>query len=115
MLQDELDTPDDGPAVGNERAFVGEEMAPRETVMVSIVKGNQLDPESERLSGETGTGETGTGTLVVRLGAVMTVDHEPGLPDSGTVTVRTTVAVLLGPSGMVTVTTEPSEMPGTEI
>ena len=43
-------------------------------------------------------------------GAVMIVDQEPGLP-SGTVTVRTTVAVLSGPSGMVTVTTDPAGGP----
>ena len=42
----------------------------------------------------------------------MTVDHDPGLPDSGTVTVRIIVGELLGPPGIVTVNTEPVELPG---
>jgi hypothetical protein len=42
----------------------------------------------------------------------MIVDQEPGLPESGTVTVRTMVPVLPCPSGIMTVTTEPAEFAG---
>jgi len=42
----------------------------------------------------------------------MTVDHDPGLPESGTVTVRIIVAELLGPPGIVTVNMESAELPG---
>ncbi len=41
----------------------------------------------------------------------MIVDQASGPPESGTVTVRTTVALPFGPSGTVTVTTEPPEVP----
>jgi hypothetical protein len=55
---------------------------------------------------------TGPTVAVGLPGAVMTVDQDPGLPELGTVTVRTTVAVLSGPSGMVTVNTEPGKFAG---
>lgn len=97
----------------------------RGIVMVSIVRGNHVDSSPGLTPGEV------TGVWVTRVdsdekkvtvttgpwerpeppGAVITVDQVPGIPESGTVTVRTSVAVLLGPSGMVTVSTEPADVP----
>jgi hypothetical protein len=100
----------------------------RGTVIVSIVTGGPLGPEGTEPPDGTGIGmvvvtpccwelvkvtvTTGPAVAPGVPGAVITVDQEPGLPGLETVTVRTTVAVLLGPSGIVMVRTEPAEFAG---
>lgn len=93
-------------------------------LQVEVSPGSETPPEAPPGAEGSGVGVTRPdGSVVKRVtvtigpedapdgpGAVMIVDQEPGLP-SGTVTVRTTVAVLSGPSGMVTVTTDPAGGP----
>lgn len=85
-------------------------------VMVSIVGGNQLEsePVGRRVVKSVAkvTVRMGPAVATVPTGAVTTVDQTPGLPESGTVTVRIKVAVLLGPSAMVRVSTEPAVLSG---
>jgi len=92
-------------------------------VTVNMELGPKLTDEVQEVVGVPGDGLDGsrgkmvtvTGVEAPPTGAVIMVDHASGLPEpGGTVTVRTTVAVWSGPSGMVTVisSTDP-ELPGT--